>query len=41
MLSERKARPVRLKEVARYLGISISTVSAALENRAVYQRIDA
>ena len=34
MLSERKARPVRLKEVARYLGISISTASAALQNRA-------
>jgi LacI family transcriptional regulator len=33
MVSRGKGTPVRLKEIARYLGISISTVSAALQNR--------
>jgi LacI family transcriptional regulator len=33
MVSRGRGTPVRLKEIARYLGISISTVSAALQNR--------
>ena len=32
-LTPTKSGPVRLKDVARYLGISISTASAALQNR--------